>query len=174
MESGQAPARRHEGGQKSGGDFTFDFVLIDCPPSLGLLTVNALTLATEVVVPMQAQFLALQGLSQLMETVGMIQQSFNAALKVCGIVLCMHEPQTILATEVMADLNGFLESARGQNVPWCDAQVLEPPIRRNIKLAECPGFGQTIFDYAPTSRGAGDYRRLAQSLVEQGSVAVKT
>ena len=142
----------------------FDYVLIDCPPSLGLLTVNALTLAGEVIVPMQAQFLALQGLSKLLETVSFIQQSFNSALRVSGIVLCMHERQTILASEVLNDLHTFLASVRDQDVPWRDARILQPPIRRNIKLAECPSFGKTIFDYAPQSHGAEDYRRLAESV----------
>ena len=142
----------------------FDYVLIDCPPSLGLLTVNALTMASEVIVPMQAQFLALQGLSKLLETVGMIQQSFNPRLRVTGVVVCMHERQTILAGEVMADLTAFLESARDGDEPWSEARILSPPIRRNIKLAECPSFGRTIFDYAPMSHGAEDYRLLAASV----------
>ena len=145
----------------------FDYVFIDCPPSLGLLTVNALTLAREVIVPMQAQFLALQGLSKLFETVGLIHQSFNPRLAVSGIVVCMHEPQTILAGEVLADLTAFLEQARDQDVPWRSTQILRPPIRRNIKLAECPSFGRTIFDYAPQSHGAADYRRVAESIMAQ-------
>lgn len=143
---------------------TFDYILIDCPPSLGLLTVNALTFATEVIVPMQAQFLALQGLSQLLETVKLIQASFNPGLIVSGVVLCMHERQTILASEVMADLQAFLDAARDQAVPWRNAQILAPMIRRNIKLAECPSFGATVFDYAPQSHGAADYRALAASV----------
>ena len=142
----------------------YRYVLIDCPPSLGLLTVNALTLAREVIVPMQAQFLALQGLSKLLETVGMIRQSFNPELVVSGVVVCMHERQTILAAEVLSDLEAFLAAARDQDVPWRRAEVLAPPIRRNIKLAECPGFGSTIFDYAPQSHGAEDYRQLANSI----------
>ena len=142
-----------------------EFVLIDCPPSLGLLTINALTCAREILVPMQAHFLALQGLSKLLETVQLIQQSFNPLLKVTGILLCMHENQTLLAQEVMADLRGFLASASDQDVPWKGAQVLEPAVRRNIKLAECPSFGKTIFDYEPTCRGARDYQQLAANLM---------
>lgn len=145
----------------------FDYVLIDCPPSLGLLTINALTLAQEVIVPMQAQFLALQGLSKLLETVTLVRQAFNPSLRVSGVVLCMHEGQTLLAQEVLADLRQFVESGRNQDVAWRDAVVYDPPIRRNIKLAECPSFGKTIFDYAPQSHGAGDYQLLAQSLIQQ-------
>jgi len=147
----------------AGGE-AYRYIVIDCPPSLGLLTVNALTLAREVIVPMQAQFLALQGLSKLFETVGMIRQSFNPDLLVSGVVVCMHERQTILAAEVLADLQAFLAAARDQDVPWRGAEVLQPPIRRNIKLAECPGFGATIFHYAPQSHGAQDYRKLAESI----------
>lgn len=142
----------------------FDYVLIDCPPSLGLLTINALVLAREVIVPMQAHFLALQGLSKLLETIGLIRQSFNPDLSVSGIVLCMHDGQTILAGEVMADLSAFLDAHRGMDVPWRNAKVLQPPIRRNIKLAESPSFGKTIFDYEPTSAGAKDYRQLAEAV----------
>ena len=145
----------------------FDYVLIDCPPSLGLLTVNALSMAQEVYVPMQAHFLALQGLSKLLETVGMVRNSLNTALIVSGVILCMHEAQTLLAQEVTADLEAFLAQARGQDVPWRDAKVLQPPVRRNIKLAESPSFGQTIFDYAPDCAGANDYLALAQAVIDQ-------
>ena len=150
----------------------YEFILIDCPPSLGLLTVNALTLANEVLVPLQAHFLALQGLSQLLDTVTMIRQSFNPALRVSGVLLCMHENQTLLAQEVIADLGRFLDAARDQDVPWRHAKVLEPPIRRNIKLAECPSFGQTVFDYAPTCHGARDYRKAAEDLIAHGPAEV--
>ncbi len=145
----------------------FDYVLIDCPPSLGLLTINALAMAREVIVPMQAHFLALQGLSKLFETVTMVRRAINPSLRVSGIVLCMHEGQTILANEVLNDLNGFLEGAREQDVPWRDAVVYQPPIRRNIKLAESPSFGKSIFDYAPDCHGAQDYAKLAESVAKQ-------
>jgi len=144
----------------------FDFVLIDCPPSLGLLTVNALTLAREVIVPMQAHFLALQGLSKLLDTVNMVREGINHELLVTGIVLCMHEGQTILASEVARDLRSFLDEARGTDQPWSQAVLLEPPVRRNIKLAESPSFGQPIFDYAPDSHGARDYAQLAKSILQ--------
>ena len=152
----------------------YDAVLIDCPPSLGLLTLNALALAKEVLVPLQAHFLALQGVGKLLETIRLVCQSVNPDLRVAGIVLCMHEKQTSLAKEVVADLEAFLEDARTQDVPWRDCQVLHPPIRRNIKLAEAPSFGETIFDYAPRCAGANDYRNLAQTLLAlwDGQLAV--
>jgi chromosome partitioning protein len=140
----------------------FDFVLIDCPPSLGILTINALSASQEVLIPMQAHFLALQGVGKLMETVGLVASGFNPSLRVAGVVLCMHDASATLSQEVVADIEAYFEAARGRSVPWSAAQVFKPAIRRNIKLAECPSFGKSIFDYAPTASGAADYRALAQ------------
>jgi chromosome partitioning protein len=143
----------------------FDFILIDCPPSLGMLTVNGLAAAKEVVIPMQAHFLALQGVSKLLETVRLVKAKINPSLRVAGIVVCMHDTQATHTQEVVADLVSFFEQARTQDVPWNQAQVFRPAIRRNIKLAESPSFGQTIFDYAPHAPGAQDYRALADSVI---------
>jgi chromosome partitioning protein len=151
----------------------YDVVLIDCPPSLGLLTVNALTMADELFVPMQAHFLALQGVGRLLETVRLVCGSVNAELTVAGVILCMFERQTTLAKEILVDLEEFFDSYRGADVPWSECRVLQPPIRRNIKLAEAPSFGNTIFDYAPWCPGAIDYRRLAASLLERWGQAVE-
>ncbi|MAV55669.1 MAG: chromosome partitioning protein ParA [Phycisphaerae bacterium] len=142
----------------------WDVVILDCPPSLGHLTMNALVAAHEVFVPMQAHFLALQGVGRLLETVGRVVRSVNQQLQVTGIILCMHEKQTTLGREIESDLEQFLESTRGNGQPWSNCRVLRPAIRRNIKLAEAPSFGQSIFDYAPTCPGAVDYRRLAEGL----------
>ena len=138
-----------------------DILLIDCPPSLGVLTINALVAVNEIIIPLQAHFLALQGLSRLLNTVTLVRQRINPQLVVSGIVLCMHESTTRLAGEVVDDLTGFLEAARGTDTPWSDAQLFSTCIRRNIKLAESASFGQTVFDYAPKSNGAADYARLA-------------
>jgi chromosome partitioning protein len=145
-------------------DGDHDVMLIDCPPSLGVLTVNALAAADELIIPLQAQFFALQGLSKLLDTVTLVRRRINPMLRVDGIALCIHEPTTRLAGEVVDDLRSFLESARGTPVPWADARVYETYIRRNIKLAEASSFGQTIFDYAPRSNGARDYARLAAEI----------
>ncbi len=147
---------------------TLDFLLIDCPPSLGLLTLNALALAREVVVPMQAHFLALQGLSKLLETVALVSREVNPRLRVSGVVLCMYEGQTRLAAEVVADLEAFLDGARDQPVPWNGCRILRPPVRRNIKLAECPSFGSSIFEYDAHCPGAEDYLALALDLAAGG------
>lgn len=143
----------------------YDAILIDCPPSLGLLTINALAAAHEVLVPMQAHFLALQGVSKLLETVTAISASVNPRLRVLGVVLCMHDANTTHTQEVVADLDAFFEQHRGTTSPWAEARVFRPPVRRNIKLAECPSFGQTVFDYAPGAAGAADYLALAQAIL---------
>jgi len=145
----------------------FEFILMDCPPSLGLLTLSGLAAAREVLIPMQAHFLALQGVGKLLETVGMVRQRLNPSLSVGGIILCMHDTQTTHTREVVEDLAGFFDAAREQDVPWRFARVYQPPVRRNIKLAECPSFGQTIFDYAPWAPGALDYQKLGEALVRE-------
>jgi chromosome partitioning protein len=144
----------------------FDFCLIDCPPSLGLLTVNALATVHEVIIPLQPHFLALQGLGRLLETVTLVRESLNPQLRISGIVLCMHERATRLAQEVHDDVTGFLASA-SQHDPWHGARLYDATIRRNIKLAECPSFGQTVFAYAPGCNGAEDYMALAREIVAQ-------
>ncbi|MBM4108538.1 MAG: ParA family protein [Phycisphaerae bacterium] len=145
----------------------YDAVLIDCPPSLGLLTLNGLASARLVLIPMQAHFLALQGVGKLLETVAALGAGVNPGLRVDGVVLCMHDTSSTHCREVVDDLEGFFSAARGTGVSWADAAVLRPAIRRNIKLAECPSFGQSIFAYAPSAPGAEDYRALADSLVER-------
>ena len=150
----------------------YDCILIDCPPSLGLLTINALAFCEEVIVPMQAHFLAMQGVGKLLETVReIVGAGVNSSLIVSGIVICNHESQSTHGKEVVDGVQTFFEEARGSGVPWQDATVLTPFIRRNIKLAEAPSFGQTIFDYAPWCPGAIDYRTLAERLMRSWTTA---
>ncbi|MGP1347752.1 MAG: ParA family protein [Phycisphaerales bacterium] len=144
----------------------FEFILIDCPPSLGLLTLNGLATAREVIVPMQAHFLALQGVGKLFETVSIVARSVNPRIRVSGVILCMHDEQTRHAREVVADLEQFFADSKDKNVPWGGALVYRPAIRRNIKLAEAPSFGQTAFEYAPTAPGALDYKKIADRLIQ--------
>ncbi|MBV8781421.1 MAG: ParA family protein [Phycisphaerae bacterium] len=146
----------------------FDYLLLDCPPSLGLLTINALALCDEVIIPMQAHFLALQGVAKLLETVQLVNRRLNPKLRVSGIVLTMFDAQTKLSTEVVNELKGFIESAEGKNLPWSGAKLFETRIRRNIKLAESPSFGLTIFNYEPSSNGAADYRALGAEVIAMG------
>jgi chromosome partitioning protein len=138
-----------------------DFVLLDCPPSLGLLTINALAAASEVIVPMQPHFLALQGVAKLLETVQLVNKRMNPALKVTGVALTMFDGQAKLSTEVVNELKSFITSAEGKPLPWARAKIFNTRIRRNIKLAESPSFGQTILKYDTGSNGAADYRSLA-------------
>ncbi len=144
-----------------------EYVLIDCPPSLGMLTINALVAAGDVIIPMQAQFLALQGVGKLLETITLVTQNLNPALRVAGVVLCMFDGKTTHAQEVVADLEAFFSEQRNEASPWRYARVYQPPIRRNVKVAECPSFGQSIFEYAPTAAGAQDYARLADELIRE-------
>jgi chromosome partitioning protein len=141
---------------------------MDCPPSLGVLTLNALTSAHEVIIPLQAHFLALHGLSKLLETIALVSRRVNRQLHVSGIVVCMVDQATRLAQEVIDDLAKYLESGRGRNVPWSNAIVFKSRIRRNIRLAECPSFGQSIFQYAPGSHGAEDYAAFAAEVMNIG------
>lgn len=143
----------------------FDVMLVDCPPSLGVLTINALAACDEVLIPLQAQFFALQGLSKLLDTVMLVRQRINRNLVVGGVLLCMHESTTRLGAEVVADLTQFLEGVRGTDVPWADARLYHTRIRRNIKLAEASSFGQTAIEYAPHCNGALDYSALARELM---------
>ncbi len=143
----------------------FDYMLMDCGPSLGVLTLNALAAADEVFIPLQPHFLALHGLSKLLETTALVSRRINPKLKVTGVVVCLFDSQTKLAQEVVNDLRSFLDKSRNQPVPWADARVFDTKIRRNVKLAECPSHGKSIFRYAPTCPGATDYAALANEVV---------
>jgi chromosome partitioning protein len=147
------------------GNEDLDFVLMDCAPSLGVLTLNALAAANEVFIPLQPHFLALHGMGKLLETTALVAKRINPALKVTGIIICLYEASTRLAQEVIGDLQNYLDKSRRSNAPWAKARVFETRIRRNIKLAECPSFGQSIFSYAPTCHGAEDYMTLAHELL---------
>jgi chromosome partitioning protein len=145
----------------------FDFCFIDCPPSLGLLTLNALAAAHEVLIPIQPHFLALQGFGKLLQTIELVNRRINPKLKVNGILLCMFEDRVSLPNEVKADIEQFLDKGRGTNCAWAQARILPAYIRKNIKLAEAPGYGKTIFEYAPNCHGSEDYRKVAEFIYNQ-------
>ncbi|MDD2903674.1 MAG: ParA family protein [Syntrophales bacterium] len=134
----------------------WDYVLMDCPPTLGVLTVNALAAARELLVPVEAHVMALSGLAQLLHTVEVVQERLNPALKVCGILACRVDARTRHAREVVERLR-----ERSGNL------VYQTLIRENIRLAECPSFGQPITQYDPRSAGAADYRALAAEVIQQ-------
>ena len=142
----------------------FDTLLMDCPPSLSVLTINALSAADEVIIPLQPHFLALQGLSKLLETTALVSRRLNPRLFVSGVALCMYDSGTRLASDVTDDLTMFLEAAEPE-APWANAMIFDTRIRRNIKLAEAPSFGHSIFEYAPKSNGAEDYSALVDEII---------
>lgn len=143
----------------------FDYLFVDCPPSLGLLTLNALAAVDEVLIPLQPHFLALHGLSKLLETIELVAHRLNSRLRVGGVILCMYDASTRLAAEVSRDVEEFFRRAGLQEGPWFGARTFQTRIRRNVRLAEAPSFAQSIFQYAPTSHGAEDYRQLAEEIL---------
>jgi len=144
----------------------FDYLIIDCPPSLGILTLNALAAVDEIIIPLQPHFLALHGLSKLLETVEAVAARINSRLKLTGVVMCMYDSGTRLAAEVSGDVEQFFANSRDQSTPWSSAIAFQTRIRRNIRLAEAPSFGQSILKYAPSSNGAADYRSLAEEIAD--------
>ncbi len=150
----------------------FDFVFMDCGPSLGVLTLNALAAANEVFIPLQPHFLALHGMGKLFETTALVAKRINPSLKVTGVMLTLYEANTRLAQEVIQDLQEFLDKSRGGNAPWAKARIFGTRIRRNVKLAECPSFGRSIFSYQPQCNGAEDYAALAREVLGETPVVL--
>lgn len=151
----------------------FDYLILDCPPSLGVLTVNALVAVNEVFLPLQPHFLALHGLSKLLRTIEVVSRRLNDSLKLSGVMLCMYDSNTRLAAEVSTDIDEFFQVTKGGRDFFRDAKFFETRIRRNIRLAEAPSFGQSIFQYSADSNGATDYQLLAEEVMEQESLYLK-
>ncbi|MEM9353160.1 MAG: AAA family ATPase [Planctomycetota bacterium] len=151
---------------ESNQSLPLDYVLLDCPPSLGILTINALSAVEEVFLPLQPHFLALHGLSKLLQTIELVSRRLNDRLRLSGVVLCLFESGTRLAAEVTEDVEGYFAQG-GPNGAASSARVFETRVRRNIRLAEAPSFGRSIFGYAPHSAGAADYASLASEVVAQ-------
>lgn len=145
----------------------FDYIIFDCPPSLGILTLNALTTANEVFLPLQPHFLALHGLSKLLQTIELVGRRLNPVLQLTSVVYCMFDTGTRLANEVVEDVELFFEDQRETDSIWSNAYSFDTRIRRNIRLAEAPSYGQSIFQYSNDSNGAQDYRSLAQEVIQQ-------
>ena len=132
---------------------------------MGLLTLNALTTVHEVFLPLQPHFLALHGLSKLLQTIELVATRLNSQLRLTGVVMCMFDAGTRLAAEVTRDVEQFFESHANGRAVWAGARCFQSRIRRNIRLAEAPSFGQSIFQYAPKSHGAEDYQDLAHEVL---------
>ncbi len=133
----------------------FDFILIDCPPSLNMLTVNAMAAADSVIVPIQCEYYALEGLSQLLHTISLVQKKLNPGLKMEGVVFTMFDARTNLSIQVVDNVKKNLK-----------ANIYNTIIPRNVRLAEAPSYGVPITEYAPTSTGADSYRLLALEVIE--------
>jgi chromosome partitioning protein len=135
---------------------TYDLILLDCPPSLGLLTVNALSAAQELIVPIQCEYYALEGLGQLLRNVRLIQQNLNPHLRLTGIVLTMYDSRTKLSEQVVAEVRRYF-----------GPRVYDTIIPRTVRLSEAPGFGKPITEYDPSSKGAKAYRALAAEFLDR-------
>lgn len=135
----------------------YDFILLDCPPNLGLLTLNALTAAKEVFVPLQAEFLSIKGLNKLVEMVDKVKQRVNPELEITGLILTLHDPRLKLHNEVAANLRKYFGD-----------KLFKTHVRRNVALAESTSFGQAIYEYAPQSHGAEDYTALCEEIIKRG------
>ena len=132
----------------------YDYIFIDCPPSLGLLTINSLTAVDSVLIPIQCEFYALEGVSQLMSTIDLVRQNLNPELEVQGVILSMFDGRTNLSIQVVEEVKKYFKD-----------KVYSTVIPRNIKLAEAPGFGLPITHYDPTSKGADAYREFADEFL---------
>jgi len=137
----------------------YDIMVIDCPPSLSLLTVNALTAANEVIIPIQCEYYALEGISQLTHTLELVRENLNPALKIRGIVLTMFDPRTLLSSQVAEEARKYFGS-----------KVFKTVIPRNVRLAEAPSFGQPILFYDPGSKGAEAYENLCREVLDDGRI----
>jgi chromosome partitioning protein len=137
---------------------TYDFIIIDCPPSLGLLTVNALTAANAVLIPVQAEYYALEGLGQLLHTVQRVQQSLNPSLELLGVAITMFDKRTSLSEQVQQEIKKYFGD-----------KLFKTAIPRNVRLAEAPSFGKTIFEHDRWSKGARAYKQLAKEVQKRAS-----
>ncbi len=134
----------------------YDYIIIDCPPSLGMLTLNALVASDGVIVPMQCEFYALEGLSQLMITISKIKQKYNSELFVCGILVTMYNGRLVLSMQVISELKKH----------YAD-KLFKTTISRNVRLSEAPGFGMPVYYHDRVSKGAGEYLEVAKELMER-------
>lgn len=142
-----------------------DYILVDCPPSLGVLTINALTTVHEIFIPLQPHYLALHGLGKLLETVTLVSRRLNPALHVSGVVFCLYDAAVRLTAEVGGDVTEFFSAGKNPGTAWADAHVFQTRIRKNVRLAEAPSYGKSIFEYDEKSNGAADYTALAKEVL---------
>lgn len=135
----------------------YDYIILDCPPSLGLLTVNALTAANSLIIPIQCEYYALEGISKLLETIRLVKINLNSDLGIKGVLLTMHDKRTKLSQQIIDEVKEFFKD-----------HVFKTIIPRNIRLSEAPSYGKPIFLYDPTSKGADAYMELAKEVINRG------
>ncbi|MDO8886928.1 AAA family ATPase [Candidatus Oleimmundimicrobium sp.] len=135
----------------------YDYILIDCPPSLGLLTVNALTAADQLIIPIQCEYYALEGLGKLMESVKLIRQNLNPKLEIAGILMTMHDTRTKISQQVVDEVCKYFQD-----------KVYKAIIPRTVRLSEAPSFGQPITIYDPSGKGAVAYKNFAKEVIKRG------
>ncbi|MEI9913513.1 MAG: ParA family protein [Candidatus Saccharibacteria bacterium] len=136
----------------------YDYVVIDCPPSLGLLTINALTAATSVIIPVQTEYYALEGLSQLLNTIQAVKKATNSDLIILGVLMTMYDNRNALSSQVKSEITNYFKEV-----------VFDTVIPRNVRLAEAPSFGKTIFEYDKRSKGSKAYKALTKEVIERTS-----
>lgn len=134
----------------------YDFILVDCPPSLGILTLNGLNAATEVVIPLQCEYFALEGLSLILQTIGLVQKSMNPSLSICGILLTMFDGRTKLSQEVVRQVTEYFGD-----------RVFKTIVPRNVRLSEAPSHGLPVISYDPTCIGSRSYQAVAEELIDR-------
>ena len=134
----------------------YDYIIIDCPPSLGLLTINSLVAADELLIPVQAEYYALEGLGQLLKTINLVREHIKPELGILGAVITMFDKRTRLSDDIMRELYQFFPDT-----------IFRTTIPRTVRLAEAPSFGQSIFHYDPKGKGAKAYERLAREIIEK-------
>ena len=135
----------------------YDFILIDCPPALGLLTINALAAANEVIIPIQCEYYALEGLGQLLSTINLVKKNLNDKLKIKGAIMTMYDPRTRLSEQVIEEVRNYFSE-----------KVYKTIIPRNVRLSEAPSYGKPIIEYDPGCKGAKAYSNFTREVIKNG------
>ncbi|MHB8280120.1 MAG: ParA family protein [Candidatus Humimicrobiaceae bacterium] len=136
----------------------YDYIIIDCPPALGLLTINALSAATEVIIPIQCEYYALEGLGQLLHTIKLVKENLNSELKIAGALMTMYDPRIKLAEQVISEVKKYFPD-----------KVYSTIIPRNVRLSEAPSYGKPILSYDPECKGAQAYKSFTKEVIENGT-----
>jgi chromosome partitioning protein len=144
----------HNAATEGGREYPYDYILIDCPPSLGILTINALTATDSVIIPVQCEYLALEGLSQLSRAIELVRRALNSTLRLRGLIMTMYDARTTLAKQVVEEVKGYFPG-----------HVFETVIPRNVRVSEAPSYGEPIAAYAPRSAGGIAYAALTKELL---------